>query len=117
MNSYKGEILIKSNSGLTASAVFPPPPSDPHSNSDGLNRPIAHFLYAILAVLCVFMILFSIATFFWYRAYRNTSSMTLIGLQVLMWFSTGIMWVFCFFDPPSSESEPEPEPAFESPLE
>ena len=47
---------------------------------DKFDRPVAHVFYGIFLGLSVLMVLFSIATFFWYRAYRNNSSMTLIGL-------------------------------------
>ena len=73
---------------------------DGKTNPDISFGPVAHFLYAFFFALSIFMVLFSIATCFWYRAYQNMSSMTLIGLQVLMWTQTAIMWGLCFFDPP-----------------
>ena len=52
----------------------------PHPLSDKLDEPVAHVFYAIFFGLSLFMILFSVATFLWYKAYRNLSSLTLIGL-------------------------------------
>ena len=78
-----------------------PPPfhDDPGTNVHNLDTPLAHGLSGACFGLCCLMVLASIATFFKYQAYKNLSSMTLIGLQVLMWISTGIVWGLTFFHP------------------
>ena len=59
-----------------------------------------HTYYIIFFSLSCLMVLISLITFFVYKVYRNLSSMTLIGLQILMWFWTGVIWAFCFIEPP-----------------
>ena len=77
----------------------PPFDDDPGTNVHNLDTPLAHGLSGACFGLCCLMVLASIATFFKYQAYKNLSSMTLIGLQVLMWISTGIVWGLTFFHP------------------
>ena len=53
---------------------------DPGSDAADLEGHLTHISAGIAFGLCIFMTMFSMATFLWYQAYRNLSSMTLIGL-------------------------------------
>ena len=51
-------------------------------------------------IVSIIMILVSIVTCIFYKAYKNTSSLTLIGLQVIMWIYTGLYWGLFYISPP-----------------
>ena len=68
--------------------------ADPDINEE------ARWLYITLFTLSLAMFIAQIASFFKYRAYNNTSTATLIGITIIMWVSTSIIWGLCVFQPP-----------------
>ena len=53
----------------------------------------------ICFVICLVMLVVCCFSFFWYKAYKNLSQLTLIGIVILMWVWSSLVWGFFYFEP------------------
>ena len=68
-----------------------------HRHNEG-EKNLGKF-YALFFGLSASMIVASIVISIKHKAYRNISTLTLIGLVILMWCWTCVIWSFFLFEP------------------
>ena len=69
-----------------------------HRHNDGERH--LQIFYWLFFVLSICVIMSSVVISVKYKAYKNLSTLTLIGLVILMWSWTCVIWSFFVWEPP-----------------